>query len=178
MIITVREKTPEFGQNNYIAPTATLIGDVKTGNDCSFWFGSVVRGDVNSIRIGNKVNVQDNVVIHCTYEMSTTTIGDNVSIGHNAVIHGCNIHDNVLIGISAVIMDGAIIHKNSIIAAGAVVLKNTIVEEGCIYAGVPAKKIREISPDLLEGEIERIAHNYLLYTSWYKEGSSSENNPG
>lgn len=151
-----------------MAPTATLIGDVKAGKDCSFWFGCVVRGDVNAIRIGNKVNVQDNVVIHCTYEKSATTIGNNVSIGHNAVVHGCTIMDNVLIGIGAVIMDGALIHKNSIIAAGAVVLKNTIVEEGSIYAGVPAKKIREISPDLLEGEIERIADNYTLYTSWYK----------
>lgn len=169
MIITVREKTPIVGENAYIAPTATLIGDVTAGNDCSFWFGSVVRGDVNSIKIGNKVNVQDNVVIHCTYEKSKTVIGDNVSIGHNAVIHGCTIQNNVLIGISAVIMDGAMVHKNSIIAAGAVVLKNTIVEEGSIYAGVPAKKIREISPDLLEGEIERIAENYLLYTSWYQK---------
>jgi len=169
MIITVREKTPVIGENAYIAPTATLIGDVKAGSDCSFWFGSVVRGDVNSIQIGNKVNVQDNVVIHCTYEKSKTVIGNNVSIGHNAVIHGCTVQDNVLIGISAVIMDGAMIHKNSIIAAGAVVLKNTIVEEGSIYAGVPAKKIREISPDLLEGEIERIAENYLLYTSWYQK---------
>ena len=140
MIITVREKTPVLGENAFVAPTATLIGDVKAGNDCSFWFGSVVRGDVNSITLGNKVNVQDNVVIHCTYEQSRTVIGSNVSIGHNAVIHGCTIHDNVLIGISAVIMDGATVHKNSIIAAGAVVLKNTIVEAGCIYAGVPAKK--------------------------------------
>lgn len=169
MIITVREKTPVLGENAFVAPTATLIGDVKAGNDCSFWFGSVVRGDVNSITLGNKVNVQDNVVIHCTYEQSRTVIGSNVSIGHNAVIHGCTIHDNVLIGISAVIMDGATVHKNSIIAAGAVVLKNTIVEAGCIYAGVPAKKIREISPALLEGEIERIANNYLLYTSWYQQ---------
>lgn len=168
MILTVREKTPKIGANVFLAPSATLIGDVVAGDDCSFWFNSVVRGDVNSIVIGNKVNVQDNVVIHCTYEKSKTIIGNNVSIGHNAVIHGCTINDNVLIGISAVIMDGAQIQSNSIIAAGAVVLKNTIVEEGSIYAGVPAKKIREISPDLLEGEIERIAHNYLLYTSWYK----------
>lgn len=169
MIITVRDKTPEVGQNAYIAPTATLIGDVKAGDDCSFWFGSVVRGDVNSITIGSRVNVQDNVVIHCTYEKSKTVIGNNVSIGHNAVVHGCTIEDNVLVGISAVIMDGATIQRNSIIAAGAVVLKNTIVEQGCIYAGIPAKKIREISPDLLEGEIERIAQNYLLYTSWYQD---------
>lgn len=168
MILTVRDKTPQIGENVFTAPTATIIGDVITGNDCSFWFNSVVRGDVNSIRIGNKVNVQDNVVIHCTYKLSQTIIGNNVSIGHGAVIHGCEIHDNVLIGINAVIMDGALVHSNSIIAAGAVVLKNTIVEEGSIYAGVPAKKIREISPDLLEGEIERIAESYLLYTSWYK----------
>lgn len=168
MILTVREKTPQTGTNVFIAPNATLIGDVVAGDDCSFWFNAVVRGDVNSIRIGNRVNVQDNVVIHCTYEKSTTTIGDNVSIGHNAVLHGCTVESNVLIGISAVIMDGALIHSNSIIAAGAVVVKNTIVEEGCIYAGVPARKIREISPDLLEGEIERIAENYQLYTSWYR----------
>ena len=168
MILSVRDKTPQIGENVFMAPTATIIGDVITGSDCSFWFNSVVRGDVNSIRIGNKVNVQDNVVIHCTYKLSQTVIGNNVSIGHGAVIHGCKIEDNVLIGINAVIMDGALVHPNSIIAAGAVVLKNTIVEEGSIYAGVPAKKIREISPDLLEGEIERIAENYTLYTSWYK----------
>ncbi|MGF7230982.1 gamma carbonic anhydrase family protein [Arachidicoccus sp.] len=174
MILSVRGKTPQLGDNIYIAPNATIIGDVEIGENSSVWFNAVIRGDVNSIKIGNKVNVQDGVIIHCTYQKTTTTIGNNVSIGHNAVIHGCTIQDNVLVGIGAIIMDGCIVHSNAIIAAGAVVLKNTIVEEGSIYGGVPAQKIKEISPNLIEHEIERIADSYLIYADWYKEVKTVE----
>jgi carbonic anhydrase/acetyltransferase-like protein (isoleucine patch superfamily) len=159
---------PLLGKNCFIAPNATLCGDVVMGDDCSIWFNAVIRGDVNSIRIGNKVNVQDGAVVHCTYLKSKTLIGNNVSIGHNAIIHGCVIEDNVLVGMGAIIMDHAKIGANSIIAAGAVVLENTIVGPGSIYAGVPAKKIKEISEELIKGEIERIANNYLMYAAWYK----------
>ena len=159
---------PSWGKNCFFAPNATLCGDVIMGDDCSVWFNAVIRGDVNSIRMGNKVNVQDGAVIHCTYQKSKTIIGNNVSIGHNAIVHGCVIENNVLIGMGAIIMDHAQIGANSIIAAGAVVLENTIVEPGSIYAGVPAKKIKEISEELINGEIERIANNYLMYAGWYK----------
>ncbi len=159
---------PLWGKNCFIAPNATLCGDVIMGDDCSVWFNAVIRGDVNSIRMGNKVNVQDGAVIHCTYLKSKTEIGNNVSIGHNAIVHGCVIEDNVLVGMGAIIMDHAKIGANSIIAAGAVVLENTIVEPGSIFAGVPAKKIRDISEELLKGEIGRIANNYLFYAGWYK----------
>lgn len=138
------------------------------GNDCSIWFNAVVRGDVNSIRIGNKVNIQDGAVIHCTYEKTKTIIGNNVSIGHNAIVHGCTVDDNVLIGMGAIVMDNARIGSNSIIAAGAVVLEGTQVESGAIYAGVPAKKVKDISQELISGEIDRIANNYLMYSSWFK----------
>ncbi len=160
---------PEFGENCFVAENAVIIGDVKMGDDCSVWYGAVIRGDVHYIRIGNKVNVQDGVVIHCTYKKSPTNIGNNVSIAHNATVHGCTIKDNVLIGMNAVILDDAIIESNTIIAAGSVVTKGTIVESGSIYAGIPAKKIKKISPDLLEGDIQRIADSYLKYASWYKE---------
>jgi carbonic anhydrase/acetyltransferase-like protein (isoleucine patch superfamily) len=168
VILPVNGQSPVFGENCFIAPNATIVGDVIAGNDCSFWFNAVVRGDVNSIRMGNKVNVQDGAVIHCTYERSKTIIGNNVSIGHNAIVHGCVVHDDVLIGMGAIIMDNAEIGSNSIIAAGAVVLEGTIVEEGSIYAGVPAKKVKNISKDLINGEINRIANNYLKYSSWFK----------
>ena len=138
------------------------------GDDCSIWFNAVIRGDVNSIRMANKVNVQDGAVIHCTFQKSKTIIGNNVSIGHNAIVHGCVIEDNVLVGMGAIIMDHAQIGANSIIAAGAVVLENTVVEPGSIYAGVPAKKVKDISEELIKGEIERIANNYLFYAGWYK----------
>lgn len=167
-IISVRGFTPELGKNCFLAPTATLIGEVEMGDDCSFWFNAVVRGDVNSITMGNKVNVQDGAVIHGTFEKSATTIGNNVSIGHNALVHGCTIHDNVLIGMGAIVMDDAVIHSNSLIAAGSVVLAKTVVEYGSVYAGVPAKKVKDISPELFEGEVKRIADNYLKYSSWYK----------
>jgi carbonic anhydrase/acetyltransferase-like protein (isoleucine patch superfamily) len=169
LILPVEGVMPKFGDNNFIAPNATVVGDVVTGNDCSIWFNAVVRGDVNSIRMGNKVNVQDGAIIHCTYQRSKTTIGNNVSIGHNAIVHGCTVHDDVLIGMGAIVMDNAVVGSNSIIAAGAVVLEGTVVEEGSIYAGVPAKKVKDIEPGLISGEINRIADNYIRYAAWFKE---------
>jgi carbonic anhydrase/acetyltransferase-like protein (isoleucine patch superfamily) len=166
-LFAINGKNPSWGKNCFIAPNATLCGDIVMGDDCSVWFNAVLRGDVNSIRLGNKVNVQDGAVIHCTYLKSKTIVGNNVSIGHNAIIHGCVIEDNVLVGMGAIIMDHATIGSNSIIAAGAVIPENTIVEPGSIYAGVPAKKIKEISEQLIKGEIERIANNYLMYAGWY-----------
>jgi carbonic anhydrase/acetyltransferase-like protein (isoleucine patch superfamily) len=167
IIAPVNGKSPQFGKNTFIAPNATIVGDVVAGNDCSFWFNAVVRGDVNYIKLGDKVNVQDGAVIHCTYEKNPTNIGNNVSIGHNAIVHGCTVHDNVLIGMGAIVMDRCEIHSNSIIAAGSVVLEGTVVEEGSIYAGVPAKKVKDISKELLKGEVERIANNYIKYASWF-----------
>lgn len=169
LIKTVRNFTPQFGENCYLAETATVIGDVIMGNECSIWFNTVVRGDVNSIRIGNKVNIQDGAVIHCTYLTAPTIIGNRVSIGHNALVHGCTLHDNVLIGMGAIVMDHAIIHSGSIVAAGAVILENTVVESGWIWAGVPAKPVKKISEDLLKGQVDRIADNYLMYAGWFKE---------
>ncbi|HNE93410.1 MAG TPA: gamma carbonic anhydrase family protein [Chitinophagaceae bacterium] len=168
-ILTVLNKTPNMGNNCFIAPNATIAGDVVMGNECSIWFNAVVRGDVNYIKMGNKVNVQDGAVIHCTYQKNATNIGNNVSIGHNAIVHGCTIHDNVLVGMGAIVMDRCIVHSNSIIAAGAVVLEGTVIEEGSIYAGVPAKKVKEISQDLIKGEIDRIANNYIQYASWFEK---------
>lgn len=164
---------PIIGENCYIAPNATVVGDVVMGNDCSIWFNAVVRGDVNAIRIGNKVNIQDGAVIHCTYQKTQAVIGDNVSIGHNAIVHGCKVHDNVLIGMGAIVMDNAEIGSFSIIAAGAVVLEGTKVEPNSIYAGVPAKKVKTISQELISGEINRIANNYLMYSSWFKDGEEA-----
>lgn len=168
-IISVRGFTPEITASSFVAPNATIVGDVQMGENCSFWFNAVVRGDVNSIRLGNKVNVQDGACIHCTYEKTKTTIGNNVSIGHNALVHGCTIHDNVLIGMGAIVMDNVEIGSNVIIAAGAVVLENTKIESGCIYAGVPAKKVKDISAALIHGEINRIAENYVMYSSWFEK---------
>src|SRR6185312_11517954 len=170
LIKAVKGIQPVFGKNCFLAENSTIVGEVTMGEDCSVWFNAVVRGDVNFIRIGNKVNIQDGAVIHCTYQKTGTTIGNNVSIGHNAIVHGCTIHDNVLIGMGAIVMDNAIIHSNCLIAAGAIVLENTIVEEGSVYAGVPAKKVKSINPELLKGEVHRIANNYLMYSSWFKEG--------
>src|SRR5918993_4717935 len=160
-ILHVENVYPQFGSNCFLAPNATIVGDVVTGDDCSIWFNAVVRGDVNSIRIGNKVNIQDGAVIHCTFKRTKTIIGNNVSIGHNAIVHGCELHDNVLIGMGSIVMDNAVVHSNTIIAAGAVVLEGTICEGGAIYAGIPAKKVKEISTDKVEGEINRIANNYI-----------------
>ena len=169
IIKTVNGKSPEIQEDCYVAENATIVGDVKMGNQCSVWFNAVIRGDVHFIRMGNKVNVQDGAVIHATYQKSPTTIGNNVSIGHNAIVHGCTIHDNVLIGMGSIVMDDCNIESNSIIAAGAVVTQNTLVEAGSIYAGVPAKKVKNISPDLVSGEINRIANNYVKYSSWFKD---------
>ncbi|MBT8219625.1 MAG: gamma carbonic anhydrase family protein [Bacteroidia bacterium] len=169
IIESVRGWTPEFGEDCYIAPNATIVGDVKCGNHCSFWFQSVIRGDVNSIRMGDKVNVQDGAVIHCTFERTKTEIGNNVSIGHNAIIHGCQISSNVLIGMGAIIMDNTIVEANVFVAAGAVVLENQRLESGFLYAGVPAKKIKPLDKKHIDGEIERIANNYLKYAGWYKK---------
>lgn len=169
LIKSVLGHTPEYGKECFFADNATLIGDVIMGDYCSVWFQAVVRGDVHSIRMGNRVNIQDGAVIHATYKASPTTIGNNVSVGHNAIVHGCTIHDNVLVGMGAIIMDDAVIESNSIIAAGAVVSKNTVVPAGSVFAGVPAKKIKESSPELISNEIERIAKNYSLYASWFKD---------
>ena len=168
IILPVNSIHPSFGEDNFIAPNATIVGDVTTGNQCSFWFNAVARGDVNYIKMGNKVNVQDNAVIHGTFEKNPTNIGNNVSIGHNAIVHGCTIHDNVLIGMGAIVMDRCVVGSNSIVAAGAVVLEGTIIPEGSIFGGVPAKKIKDISPEKIKNEIERIANNYITYSSWFK----------
>ncbi len=168
IIKPIKGKTPSISEGCFIAETAVIIGDVKIGKYCSIWYGAVIRGDVHYIRIGDNVNIQDNAVVHGTYQKAPTNIGNNVSIAHGAIIHGCTIEDNVLIGMGAIIMDGAIIQQNSIVAAGAVVTKNTMVTSGSVYAGNPAKKLKEIDQPLLEGEINRIAKSYLLYASWYE----------
>ncbi|MGK2862884.1 MAG: gamma carbonic anhydrase family protein [Chitinophagaceae bacterium] len=169
VILSVLGKYPEFGNNCFIAPNATITGDVILGDDCSVWFNAVIRGDVNFIKLGNKVNVQDGACIHCTYQKYGTTIGNNVSIGHHAIVHGCTLQDNVLIGMGAIVMDNCTVQSNTIIAAGAVVLENTICDAGSIYAGIPAKKVKDISRELISGEINRIADNYIKYAGWYKE---------
>jgi carbonic anhydrase/acetyltransferase-like protein (isoleucine patch superfamily) len=168
LIKPVNGVLPQFGSNCFIADNATIVGDVIMGNDCSIWFNAVVRGDVNSIRFGNKVNIQDGAVVHCTYQKTKTILGNNVSVGHNAIIHGCTIHDNVLIGMGAIVMDGCEIESNCIVAAGAVLLEGTKVPAGSIFAGIPAKKVKDISEKLISGEIERIANNYLMYAGWFK----------
>ena len=168
IIKPVNGKLPQIPGDCYIAENATIVGDIKMGNQCSIWFNAVIRGDVHYIKLGNKVNVQDGAVIHATYQTSPTNIGNNVSIGHNAIVHGCTIHDNVLVGMGSIIMDDCVVESNSIIAAGAVVTKNTRVEAGSIYAGVPAKKVRDVSTELISGEINRIANNYIKYSKWYE----------
>lgn len=168
LLLPVKNKLPHWGNSCFIAENATIVGDVIMGNDCSVWFNAVIRGDVNFIKIGNKVNIQDGAIIHGTYEKAGTTIGCSVSIGHGAIVHGCTVEDNVLIGMRAVIMDNAIIHSNSIIAAGAVVLEGTIIESGSIYAGIPAKKIKSIDAAHTKNLIEKIAENYLMYSSWFQ----------
>ncbi|MGB0980457.1 MAG: gamma carbonic anhydrase family protein [Winogradskyella sp.] len=167
LIKSVKGKQPQIPDDCFIAENATIVGEVTLGKQCSIWFNAVIRGDVHYIKIGNKVNIQDGAVIHATYQKSPTTIGNNVSIGHNAIVHGCTIKDNVLIGMGSIIMDDCVIESNSIIAAGSVVTKNTIVASGNIYAGIPAKKVKDISKALISGEINRIANNYLEYSSWY-----------
>ncbi|RPE13875.1 gamma carbonic anhydrase family protein [Chitinophaga lutea] len=169
VILPVKGVLPQMGDNCFIAPNATIVGDVIMGKDCSVWFNAVVRGDVNSIRMGDKVNIQDGAVIHATYQKTKTHIGNNVSIGHNAIVHGCTVEDNVLIGMGAIVMDNAHIGSNTIIAAGAVVLEGTQVEAGSIYAGVPAKKVKNVSQELIHGEIDRIANNYIMYADWFRD---------
>lgn len=168
LIRSLNGHTPKFGKDCFLAETSVIVGDVVMGDQCSIWYNAVIRGDVHFIRMGNKVNVQDGAVVHCTYQKSPTTIGNNVSVGHNAIVHGCTIHDNVLVGMGAIIMDDCVVESNSIIAAGAVVTQGTRVEAGTIYAGVPAKKLKDISQELISGEIERIANNYITYAGWYK----------
>ncbi|MBS3738372.1 gamma carbonic anhydrase family protein [Mesohalobacter halotolerans] len=168
-ILSVNNKSPQIPSDCFIAENATIVGEVTMGQQCSVWFNAVIRGDVHYIKMGDKVNVQDGAVIHCTYQKHPTNIGNNVSIGHNAIVHGCKIHDNVLIGMGSIVMDNCVIHSNSIIAAGAVVTQNTIVESDSIYAGVPAKKIKDISPELTQGEIDRIAENYVTYSGWFEQ---------
>ncbi len=169
IIKAVNNSHPQIPEDCYIAENATIVGDVRIGKQGSIWFNAVVRGDVHYIKIGDKVNIQDGAIIHATYQKSPTNIGNNVSIGHNAIVHGCTIHDNVLIGMGSIIMDDCVIESNSIIAAGAVLAKNTHVKSGSVYAGVPAIKIKDISEELIAGEIHRIANNYVKYASWFDE---------
>lgn len=168
VILPVEGVYPSIPDSCFVAPNATIVGDVQMGADCSIWFNAVVRGDVNKIRMGNKVNIQDGACIHCTYQKTETILGNNVSVGHNAIVHGCTIEDNVLVGMGAIVMDNVHVGSGSIIAAGAVVLEGTQVPAGSIFAGVPAKKVKDVSPELLQGEVERIANNYLKYSSWFK----------
>lgn len=169
IIKEVRGNYPQIPADCFIAENATIVGEVTLGDQCSVWYNAVIRGDVNSITIGNKVNIQDGAIIHCTYEKHPTLIGNNVSIGHNAIVHGCEVRDNVLIGMGAIVMDNCIIESHSIVAAGAVVTQNTVVESGTIYAGIPAKKVKELNSSNFAGEIERISNNYVMYSSWFKE---------
>jgi len=169
IIKTVNGKEPKIPSDCYVAENATIVGDVTLGENCSVWFNAVLRGDVHYIKIGNKVNIQDGAIIHCTYQKHPTIIGNNVSIGHNAIVHGCTIHDNVLIGMGAIVMDNCVVESNSIVAAGAVVTQNTVIESGSIYAGVPAKKVKSIDASEFAGEIDRISNNYVLYSSWFKD---------
>ena len=168
LIKSVRGFDPKFGSECWFAENATIVGDVILGDSCTVWFGAVVRGDVNTIVVGNNTNIQDNVTIHGTYEKSSTTIGNNVSIGHNAVIHGCTIEDDVLIGIGAVILDNAIVKSGSIIAAGSVVLANTVVDSNCVYGGIPVKKLKEMDENN-KAMLSRIAGSYKMYSDWFKE---------
>jgi carbonic anhydrase/acetyltransferase-like protein (isoleucine patch superfamily) len=169
IILPVCGKSPGIPESCYIAPNCTIVGDVQMGEDCSVWFQAIVRGDVHFIRIGKKVNIQDGAIIHCTYQKSPTIIGNNVSIGHRAIVHGCTIHDNVLIGMGAIVMDNVIIESNSIVGAGSVVTEGTKIESGSVWAGVPARKIKDISQELQKDTLERISNNYVMYSSWFKE---------
>lgn len=155
-----------MGEGCWIAENATIVGDVVMGDECSIWFNAVIRGDVNSIRIGNRTNIQDGAVIHCTYERAATTIGNNVSIGHNAIVHGCTVHDNALVGMGSIVMDNAVVQENCIVAAGAIVLENTVCESGWIYAGIPARKVKQLSPEQIEG-LAKTAKNYVMYSGWF-----------
>ena len=172
LILPVNGTTPSIPESCRLLPSATVVGDVVMGEECSVWFNAVVRGDVNAIRMGNRVNIQDNAVIHCTYQKFGTTMGDNVSVGHNAIVHGCTLKDNVLIGMGAIVMDGCVVESNSIVAAGSVVTQHTHIPAGEIWGGIPARKIKDISPELQKGEIERIAKNYTMYSRWFDTESA------
>lgn len=174
VIKEVRGKYPQIPEDCFVAENATIVGNVSFGKECSVWFNAVVRGDVNYIKVGDKVNIQDGAVIHCTYEKHPTEIGNNVSIGHNAIVHGCKVQDNVLIGMGAIVMDNCIIESNSIVAAGSVVTQNTVVESGTIYAGIPARKVKDINASDFAGEIGRISNNYVMYSSWFKEDKDDD----
>ncbi|WP_299756366.1 gamma carbonic anhydrase family protein [uncultured Pontibacter sp.] len=166
VILPVKGVRPQMGEGCWIAENATIVGDVVMGDECSVWFNAVIRGDVNSIRIGNKTNIQDGAVIHCTYERAATTIGNNISIGHNAIVHGCTVHDNALVGMGSIVMDNAVVEQNCIVAAGAIVLENTVCESGWIYAGIPARKVKQLSPEQIEG-LAKTANNYVMYSGWF-----------
>ena len=173
LILPLHDATPRMGDDCFLAPNATLVGDVIMGNQCSVWFNAVIRGDVHFIRLGHRVNVQDGAVLHCTYNKAPLVIGNDVSIGHQAMVHGCTVHNNVLIGMGAIVMDGVVVESNTIIAAGAVVLEGTRCEANAVYAGVPAKKVKQLTPELQKGQIERIARSYITYSGWFKEGKSA-----
>lgn len=166
LILPVKDKLPQFGADCFLAENATIAGDVIMGSECSVWFTAVVRGDVNSIRIGDRTNIQDGAVIHCTYEKAATTIGNDVSIGHRAIVHGCRVEDGALIGMGAIVMDKAVVQENCIIAAGAVVLENTVCETGHIYAGIPARKVKKLTQEQISG-LKKTAGNYIMYSSWF-----------
>lgn len=167
LILPIKGVSPELGEGCFVAENATIVGDVVLGNECTIWFNAVIRGDVNAIRIGNKTNIQDGAIIHCTYQKAATTVGSNVSVGHNAIVHGCTVEDNVLIGMGAIVMDNVVVQKNCIVAAGSVVLENTICESGFIYAGVPAKKVKPLSQEQIDN-LDKVANNYVLYASWLR----------
>lgn len=168
LILPVKGKYPKWGSDCFIAENSTIVGDVVMGDNCSVWFNTVIRGDVNAILIGDNVNIQDGVVIHCTYLKAATTIGTNVSIGHNALVHGCTLKDNVLVGMGAIVMDHAVVEEFTIIAAGAIVLENTVCESGYIYAGSPARKIKPVSDEQRE-LLKRLPNNYIMYSKWFTQ---------
>lgn len=168
VILPVKNISPSWGNDCFIAPNATIVGDVEMGDNCSIWFNAVIRGDVHYIKIGNNTNIQDGACIHCTYMYAPTNIGNNVSIGHNALVHGCTLKDNVLIGMGAIVMDHAIVEEYVIIAAGSVVLEKTICESGFLYAGTPAKKIKAITPEQ-RTLLDELPGRYIMYSGWFKE---------
>jgi len=169
LIKAINGMAPKWGSNCFLAENATVVGDVQMGNDCSVWFQAVVRGDVHYIKIGNKVNIQDGAILHCTYQKAPLNIGNFVSIGHRAIVHGCTIEDNVLVGMGAIVMDNVLVKQNVIIGAGSVVTENSVLESNSIYAGVPAKKVKDMDPEKFADLIERIGNNYVMYASWFKD---------
>lgn len=170
LIVPVRGFTPQVGRECFLADNATLVGDVIIGDQCSVWFNTVIRGDVNSIRIGNRVNIQDGSVLHTLYQKSTIEIGDDVSIGHNVTVHGAKIRDYALIGMGSVIMDDAEVGEGALVAAGSVVLARTKIGPNELWGGAPAKFIKMVEPEKAQEMNRKIAHNYLMYSKWYTEG--------